>query len=235
MSLHNDPKWVALATLAAKTMGTSDPDIIAAILAQWSCEQGASHPYPPNRNNPGNLARGAAQGLGIPFFVAPGPNPQPGNPIVSYYTPNDGARAYATLIRNGGQVGERYAGVMSAVRAGNGHDYIIEMGQSGYGTGTACMLSAYHPPAPPTDTKPPTGGEPVPLPVSKPNDPVLLASPAPVTHYNLDATVESTGHSALVDQFSPIEMVNGTSHFRLITRSSDHRLILVKATSTKPA
>lgn len=235
MSLHNDPKWRALAATAAQVEGTKDLDIIAAILAQWACEQGAGHPYPPNRNNPGNLARGAANGLGYPFHVQ-FPNPQPGNPIVTFDTPMDGARAYGKLIVNGGGVGERYAGVMSAVRAGNGHDYIIEMGQSGYGTGTACMLSAYYPPAPPTDNPKPPGGEPVPLPVSKPNDPVLLTSPAPVTHYNLDGSVRSTGHTALVDYFSPIE-INGGVHnaFRLITAQPDGRLTLVKATATKPA
>jgi hypothetical protein len=49
---------------------------------------------------------------------------------------------------------------MLAVHVGNGHEYIVAMGASGYGTSTACMLSAYHPPvptAPPTDTPPPAG------------------------------------------------------------------------------
>ncbi len=78
------------------------------------------------------------------------PNPQPGNPIVTYSTPTNGARAYGTLIK----VGSRYAGVRAAVKAGNGHAYITAMGKSGYGTSTACMLSAYHPPAP--APKPPT-------------------------------------------------------------------------------
>ncbi len=153
MTLASDPKYRVLAATAAKVLGTSDLDIIAAILAQWTCEKGNADAYPPSRNNPGNLARGALGGLGLTFTIQY-PNPQPGNPIVTFATPTYGATAYGKYIRANGQVGERYAGVMSAVRAGNGHDYIIEMGQSGYGTSTACMLSAYHPAAPPTD-KPP--------------------------------------------------------------------------------
>jgi hypothetical protein len=130
-------------------LGTSDPDIVAAILAQWTCEKGAD-PYPPARDNPGNLARGAAQGLGVPFRIEY-PNPQPGNPIVTFATPELGATAYGRLVNSGA----RYAAVRAAARAGDGHAYIVAMGASGYGTGTACMLSAYRPPAPPTDTPPP--------------------------------------------------------------------------------
>ncbi len=149
MSLRNDPRWVALAKAAAKVMGSSDPDIIAAILAQWTCEHG-NDPYPPVRNNPGNLARGAAQGLGYPFSVQY-PNPQPGNPIVTFDTPMHGAQAYGKLIATG----SRYAAVRVAVAAGNGHAYVIAMGQSGYGTSIICMVNAYVPTAPPTDTIPP--------------------------------------------------------------------------------
>ncbi len=149
MSLWNDPKYRALAAVAAGIMGSKDGDIIAAILAQWTCEKGNADAYPPSRNNPGNLARGAASGLGYPFHVDY-PNPQPGNPIVTFATPGDGARAYGKLIH----VGSRYAGVRAAVAAGNGHAYIVAMGKSGYGTSTGCMLSAYHPPAPQPTPKP---------------------------------------------------------------------------------
>jgi hypothetical protein len=141
--LWDDPQYRALATYAAGILGTKDGDIIAAILAQWTCEHGNADAYPPSRNNPGNLSRGAASGLGIPFTVTY-PNPQPSNPIVTYQVPRDGARAYSTLINTG----SRYAAVRAAVKAGNGKAYIVAIGKSGYGTPTGCMLSAYHPPAP---------------------------------------------------------------------------------------
>ncbi len=153
MSLWNDPKYKALAKLSAAVMGSTDGDIIAAILAQWTCEKGNADAYPPGRNNPGNLARGAASGLGYTFHVDY-PNPQPGNPIVTFETPGNGAKAYGKLIA----VGSRYAAVRAAVKAGNGHAYIVAMGHSGYGTTTACMLSTYHPPLPVPPTHPP-GGE----------------------------------------------------------------------------
>ncbi len=147
MALWSDPHYRALATVSAKALGTSSGSIIAAILAQWTCEKGNADAYPPSRNNPGNLARGAASGLGYPFSVQY-PNPQPGNPIVTFTTPTYGALAYAKLLR----LGSRYAGVRAAVKAGNGRAFIIAMGKSGYGTGTACMFSAYHPPTAPAPT-----------------------------------------------------------------------------------
>ena len=149
MTLWSDPKYKALAKLAAQQMGSTDGDIIAAILAQWTCEKGNADAYPPSRNNPGNLARGAAQGLGYPFHIDY-PNPQPSNPIVTFDTPQNGSRAYGKLIATG----SRYRGVMLAVHKGDGYAYIKAMGASGYGTSTACMLSAYHPPAP----QPPSTG-----------------------------------------------------------------------------
>jgi hypothetical protein len=141
--LWSDPAYRTLAEYSAAIMGTGDGDIVAAILAQWTCEKGNADAYPPSRNNPGNLTRGAASGLGIPFTVTY-PNPQPGNPVVTYATPRNGAHAYAKLI----MTGSRYGGVRAAVRLGNGRAYIVAMGDSGYGTSTACMLSTYHPPAP---------------------------------------------------------------------------------------
>lgn len=140
MSLYTDPRYRALAIAAARILGTSSANIVNAILAQWACEKGQGDAYPPFRNNPGNLARGAAHGLGYPFYVQY-PNPQPSNPIVTFYSALAGAKAYATLLK----VGSRYAGVRAAARAGNGRAFCIAMGASGYGTSARCMLSVYRP------------------------------------------------------------------------------------------
>ncbi len=139
MSVLTDASYGALARTAAAALGAGSPDIARAILAQWQCELGAGAPYPPPRNNPGNIARGLARDLGIPVTVAPGPNPQPGNPIVTYPTAAIGAQAYATVIARK----SRYRSALAAARAGDGQAFVRAIGSSGWGTGTSCMLSVY--------------------------------------------------------------------------------------------
>ena len=139
MTVLTDPSYGALARTAAGALGASSPDVVRAILSQWQCELGARAAYPPPRNNPGNIARGLASELGLPYSVAPGPNPQPGNPIVTFPSASVGATAYARAIATH----SRYAGALRAARAGDGLAFIRAIGSSGWGTGTSCMLSVY--------------------------------------------------------------------------------------------
>lgn len=139
MTVLTDPSYGALARTAAGALGASSPDVVRAILSQWQCELGARAAYPPPRNNPGNIARGLASELGLPYSVAPGPNPQPGNPIVTFPSAPIGATAYARAIATH----SRYAGALRAARAGDGQAFIRAIGSSGWGTGTGCMLSVY--------------------------------------------------------------------------------------------
>lgn len=148
MTVNTDPRYRALATRSAARMGTTSAAIINAMLAQWSCELGANDVYPPRRNNPGNLAAGAASSIGASYTVET-PNPQPGNPIVTFATPEVGANAYGNLL----QRLPRYAGVRQAVADHNGPEFLREISRAHYGTSLACMESAYV--APPKPSKPP--------------------------------------------------------------------------------
>lgn len=139
MTVLSDSRYGALAAAAAAALGSSSPDVARAILSQWQCELGAGAPYPPPRNNPGNIARGLASELGLAYTVAPGSNPQPGNPIVTYPTASVGAQAYAAAIATH----SRYAGALRAARAGDGLAFVRAIGSSGWGTGLSCMLSVY--------------------------------------------------------------------------------------------
>ena len=56
-----------------------------------------------------------------------------------------------------------------------------------------------------------------PLPVSPTSAPKLVSVTAPVTFYNLDGTVKSTGHSKIVDMPSYIELLWGGAHLRVIS------------------
>lgn len=131
-----DPNYQRLAASAAAGLGAPSPDIAKAILAQWQCEQEG---WPPARNNPGNLAEGAARGTGVPYTVAPGRNPQPSNPIVTYASPEAGADAYARLIGRGA----RYAGARSAAAAGDGLAFLRAVTTAGYGTRYGCASRVF--------------------------------------------------------------------------------------------
>ena len=139
MTVLTDSRYAGLAGSAAAALGSSSPDVVRAILSQWQCELGAQAPWPPPRNNPGNISRGLASELGLAYTVAPGPNPQPGNPIVTYPSASVGAQAYAAAIATH----SRYAGALRAARAGDGLAFVRAIGSSGWGTGLSCMLGVY--------------------------------------------------------------------------------------------
>lgn len=144
MGAWDDPRYKILAQRAATLLGTSDPKIVNAILAQWRCEIGSNDMYPPTRNNPGNLTQSAAESINFPYTVAPGPNPQPGNPIVTFSTPEVGADAYGTLLATL----PRYEAVRDAVAAGDPYAFFDAIVSTGYGSkSTVCMRSVYRDPA----------------------------------------------------------------------------------------
>jgi hypothetical protein len=97
--------------------------------------------------------------------------------------------------------------------------------------GTRAQLDALVLPIAP-DTS--TGGPPM-LPVTKPDDPQLVTTNHPCPFYDLSGVSDGGSHGGLVDYFSPLEMANGTSHFRLVSLgpAPDH-LALVKAVGLKP-
>lgn len=145
MGAWDDPRYKVLATRSATILGTNSPKIINAIMAQWRCEIGANDYYPPARNNPGNVAEDAAKAIGFPYTVPDrATNPQPGNPIVTFDTPERGADAHGTLLKTL----PRYKPVRDAVAADDPIAYFNAIVSSGYGPGsTACMVSVYVDPA----------------------------------------------------------------------------------------
>jgi len=139
VTVLTDSRYAALASSAASGIGASSPAITRAILSQWQCELGANAPWPPTRNNPGNLARGFVSSLGYPFTVQT-PNPQPGNPIVTFSSPQLGAQAYAAGIRTF----SRYASTRAAAARGDGLGFLRAISAAGYGTGYSCPASVYN-------------------------------------------------------------------------------------------
>lgn len=137
MTVSTDPRYQALARGVASKLG-GGPDLTRAVLGQWQCELGAGDAYPPRRNNPGNLARGFATGLGFPFTVE-SPNPQPGNPIVTFRSPEAGASAYV----KGLQTYPRYRTALAAARRDDGRGFLQAVTAAGWGTSAACALSVY--------------------------------------------------------------------------------------------
>ena len=89
------------------------PSVVKAVLAQWIAEHGVQYPF--SRNNPGNAARAWAAAFPYPFTVH-FPNPQPGNPIVTFATQQGGADCYAAGL----VAFDRYNAAVTAARAGDG-------------------------------------------------------------------------------------------------------------------
>jgi len=119
-------------------MGVASPKpMVDAVVSQWQCELGADD-YPPRRNNPGNVAKGWADGVGIPYTVET-PNPQPGNPIVTFGSPTDGARAYGRGIA----LFDRYAATLAHARVGDGAGFLQAITAAGYGTSYSCAIGVY--------------------------------------------------------------------------------------------
>jgi len=138
VSVSSDPNYRSLASTALAAMGVpSSGSMVAAVVSQWQCELGADA-WPPRRNNPGNVAKGWADGVGIPYTVE-FPNPQPGNPIVTFGSPTDGARAYGIGIRSF----SRYSSALAYARGGDGARFLKAITSAGYGTSYTCSLAIF--------------------------------------------------------------------------------------------
>src|SRR5438552_18602250 len=100
-----DERFWNLAEVAAERLagGAATRSLAGGILAQWIAENGWH--YPPPRNNPGNLAHGWTKSFAFPTHVAPGSNPQPGNPIMTFDSIEDGARCYGDCLAAFGRFG----------------------------------------------------------------------------------------------------------------------------------
>jgi hypothetical protein len=132
--------WTSLARIAGDIIvgGSASNSLVVGILAQWFCEVGRG--WPPTRNNPGNLAEGWASAFPQYPYAIRFPNPQPGNPIVSYFSAVDGAKAYATGLRTF----SRYSTAVSYARAGNGLAFSLAVCDAGYGTSRSCVMSVWN-------------------------------------------------------------------------------------------
>jgi hypothetical protein len=156
-----DPRWWSLARAATvRLLGHANESVATAVLAQWTCEQptGKGH-WPPTRNNPGNNAAGWAKALGYSYTVQT-PNPQPGNPIVTYASPGIGAAAYADGLRKFG----RYSSAMARARAGDGLGFGQAVCSAGYGTSKTCFTNIYRQLTGQGPTQGSGGGQPLPDP-----------------------------------------------------------------------
>lgn len=110
--------------------------VARAVLAQWIAEHGVQWPF--SRNNPGNLARGWAAQFSYPFHVET-PNPQPGNPIVTFATQAGGADCYSAGLT----AFSRYAHAVTLARAGDGLGFAVAVAEAGYGTRESTIRSVY--------------------------------------------------------------------------------------------
>lgn len=129
-----DRRWVALARSAAADIGASHDEIVAAILAQWQCEQPSPAPWPPVHNNPGNLTRDIGTLDGEPHTLAThGPGV---GFLYQYATPASGARAYASyLLRS-----RHYPTAIAAARKADAERFLAAVCTHGYGTRLTCVL-----------------------------------------------------------------------------------------------
>ncbi len=124
------------------------PAVSRGVLAQWIAENGPG--WPPPRRNPGNLSRGWAANFAYPFS-AEYPNPQPGNPIVTFATLGGGADCYAAGL----VAFPRYAAAVTRARAGDGLGFALAVCAAGYGTRASTVAAVYAglaaagPPGPP--------------------------------------------------------------------------------------
>jgi hypothetical protein len=199
VTVLTDSRYAALARTAAAAMGASSPDVVRGILAQWQCEGQKS--WPPARNNPGNIARGLAQDLGLAFTIGPNP-PQPGNPIVTFASPSVGATAYAAAITRMA----RYRTALNAARAGDGLGFVRAIGSSGWGTGLSCMTGVYRgsgvvgggPDLPTSGAASSGGGTPAPAPSSSGGGLIVAVYPVRLASSCSQVTILSPG-SAVAD------------------------------------
>src|SRR4051812_830888 len=125
-----DERFWDVAEVAAARVAGGPPtrSLVAGVLAQWIAENAWG--VPPPRNNPGNLARGWTDAFAFPCHVAPGHNPQPGNPIMTFDKLEDGALCYADGLRRF----KRYADAVAFAKAGKGLKFATAICAAGYGT-----------------------------------------------------------------------------------------------------
>jgi hypothetical protein len=137
MTTMPDAAWNAAHRAADRITGTrAHASVARGVLAQWIAENG--YRWPPPRNNPGNLARGWASMFSYPYSVQT-PNPQPGNPIVTFGSLLGGIDCYAAgLVRI-----DRYNRAVSLARAGDGLGFAVAVCEAGYGTGENVVRSVY--------------------------------------------------------------------------------------------
>jgi len=136
--LGKDSRYRALATAAASILGSSSSSIIAAILAQWTCEQPGGPPWPPVHNNPGFVTIGALRSNGIPLGAYA--TTSPGVHFLAVFSsPSEGATAYAELLRRG----KRWAPARAAIAQGDGAGFLKAVTSAGYGTRYSCAISAF--------------------------------------------------------------------------------------------
>lgn len=129
--------WYWAARAADRITGAHASEAVAkGVLSQWIAENG--YLWPPPRNNPGNLARGWAVGCSDAFTVH-FPNPQPGNPIVTFTMLGGGVDCYASgLVRI-----DRYNRAVTLARAGDGLGFAVAVCEAGYGTNEATVRAVY--------------------------------------------------------------------------------------------
>lgn len=134
MATWTDERWIGLARSAAQALGANRPAIVAAILAQWTCEDGTAAPWPPALNNPGNLTSNIGSLDGEPHGV--GRYIGGGDYLYRYATPGVGALAYANyLLRS-----PRYKNAIIAARGGDARGFLTAVCNAGYGTRLTCCL-----------------------------------------------------------------------------------------------
>jgi hypothetical protein len=129
--------WDLAQRAADHLTGThAHPDVARGVLAQWIAEHGYQWPF--SRNNPGNLAHGWAAVFPYPFSVQT-PNPQPGNPIVTFARQEGGADCYAAGLTSF----SRYAPAVHQARLGLGLDFAVLVCRAGYGTRESTVRVVY--------------------------------------------------------------------------------------------
>lgn len=129
--------WDLAARAADRITGTrADPSVARGVLAQWIAEHGYQWPF--SRNNPGNLARGWARSFPFPFTIST-PNPQPGNPIVTFTSQAAGADCYAAGL----VAFDRYNGAVAKARAGDGLGFAVAVCRAGFGTRESAVRTVY--------------------------------------------------------------------------------------------
>jgi hypothetical protein len=129
--------WDLAQRAADRIVGRAAPRAVAqGVLAQWVAEQGWVTSWA--RHNPGNLAERWVHALGFPYTVHM-PNPQPGNPIVTFATDGLGADCYA----RGLVTFDRYSSAVAAARAGDGLLFAVRVCQAGYGTRESTVRNVY--------------------------------------------------------------------------------------------